>query len=82
VYEPPIENGLMPSEKLRQMEIDANTAFAQYREMYYEGGLSSVYFWDVDNGFAAVILIKKTGNGSNKIKGCWDSIHVVEVQVC
>lgn len=72
----------MPSEKLRQMEIDANTAFAQYREMYYEGGLSSVYFWDVDNGFAAVILIKKTGNGSNKIKGCWDSIHVVEVQVC
>lgn len=82
MYEPPIENGLMPSEKLRQMEIDANTAFAQYREMYYEGGLSSVYFWDVDNGFAAVILIKKTGNGSNKIKGCWDSIHVVEVQVC
>ena len=71
----------MPSEKLRQMEIDANVAFAQYREMYYEGGLSSVYLWDVDNGFAAVILIKKTGNGSNKIKGCWDSIHVVEVQV-
>lgn len=27
-----------------------------------------------------VILIKKTGDGSKKIKGCWDSIHVVEVQ--
>lgn len=29
---------------------------------------------------AGVILIKKTGDGSKKIKGCWDSIHVVEVQ--
>jgi hypothetical protein len=27
-----------------------------------------------------VILIKKAGDGSDKIKGCWDSIHVVEVQ--
>jgi len=27
-----------------------------------------------------VILIKKAGDGSKKIKGCWDSIHVFEVQ--
>ena len=28
-----------------------------------------------------VVLIKKAGDGgSKKIKGCWDSIHVVEVQ--
>ena len=53
--------------------------FDQYREMYYEGGISSVYLWDLDHGFAAVILIKKAGDGSKKIKGCWDSIHVVEV---
>lgn len=25
-------------------------------------------------------MIKKTGDGSKKIKGCWDSLHVVEVQ--
>jgi capping protein (actin filament) muscle Z-line, beta len=43
--------------------------------------VSSVYLWDLDHGFAGVILIKKAGDGSNKIKGCWDSIHVVEVQV-
>jgi len=49
---------------------------------YFEGGVSSVYLWDLDPGFAGVILIKKAGDGSNKIKGCWDSIHVVEVQVC
>jgi hypothetical protein len=30
--------------------------------------------------FIGVILIKKAGDGSKKIKGCWDSIHVVEVQ--
>ncbi len=29
--------------------------------------------------FTGVILIKKAGDGSKKIKGCWDSIHVVEV---
>ena len=29
---------------------------------------------------AGAILIKKTGDGSKKFKGAWDSIHVVEVQ--
>ena len=48
---------------------------------YFDGGVSSVYLWDLDHGFAGVILIKKAGDGSMKIKGCWDSIHVVEVQV-
>lgn len=48
---------------------------------YFEGGVSSVYLWDLDHGFAGVLLIKKAGDGSNKIKGCWDSIHVVEVTV-
>jgi capping protein beta len=31
-------------------------------------------------GFAGVILIKKAGDGSQKIRGCWDSIHVFEVK--
>jgi len=30
--------------------------------MYFEGGVSSVYLWDLDQGFAGVILIKKAGN--------------------
>lgn len=79
-YEPPLEDGAMPSDRLRQLEIEANGAFDQYREMYFEGGVSSVYLWDLDHGFAGVILIKKSGEGSLKINGCWDSIHVVEVQ--
>jgi capping protein beta len=79
-YDPPLEDGAMPSERLRQLEVDANAAFDLYRDLYFEGGVSSVYLWDLDHGFAGVILIKKAGDGSTKIKGCWDSIHVVEVQ--
>ena len=47
----------MPSERLRKLEIDANTAFDQYREMYFEGGVSSVYLWDLDHGFAGKLNI-------------------------
>ena len=48
---------------------------------YFESGVCSVYLWDLDHGFAGVVLIKKAGD-TERIKGCWDSIHVVEVQVC
>ncbi|KAK3105010.1 hypothetical protein FSP39_015120 [Pinctada imbricata] len=79
-YDPPLDDGTVPSDRIRKLEIDANSAFDQYREMYFEGGVSSVYLWDLDHGFAGCILIKKAGDGSKKIKGCWDSIHVIEVQ--
>jgi len=78
-YSPALSDGAVPSDKLRKLEITANDAFDTYREMYFEGGVSSVYMWDLDHGFAAVILIKKVGEGSKKMKGAWDSIHVVEV---
>lgn len=42
-----------------------------------------MYAWDLDAGFASVVLIKKTADASRKgapMKGVWDSIHVVEVQ--
>jgi capping protein beta len=29
------------------------------RYRYYEGGISSVYFWDIDEGFAGCVLLKK-----------------------
>lgn len=79
VYDPPLDDGSMPTERLRKLEIEANYAFDQYREMYYEGGVSSVYLWDTKHGFAGVILIKKAGEGNESIMGCWDSIHVIEV---
>jgi capping protein beta len=78
-YDPPLSDGAVPSDRLRRLEIEANQAFDTYRELYFESGVCSVYLWDLDHGFAGVILIKKAGD-TEKIKGCWDSIHVVEVQ--
>ena len=79
-YYPEQVEGNFPNERLRQLEIEANQAFDQYREMYFEGGTSSVYLWDQDGtqGFAGVILIKNNCDEAKKIKGCWDSIHVFE----
>lgn len=54
-----MEDAVGPSERVRAMEIKANDAVDVYRELYYEGGVSSVYFWDLDNGFAGVVLLKK-----------------------
>jgi len=82
-YDPPLSDGAVPSKELRELEIQANEIFDIYRDLYFEGGVSSVYTWDLDDGFAAVILIKKTQDHSKKgqpMKGTWDSIHVVEVQ--
>merc|ERR1711935_95012 len=78
-YDPPLADGVVPSPAIRKLEMEANNAFDTYREMYYEGGVSSTYLWDLDDGFAGCILIKKPGDGSKKMKGCWDSIHVVQV---
>ena len=33
---------------------------ANFYVSYFEGGVSSVYLWDLDGGFAGVILIKKS----------------------
>ncbi|KAK3072597.1 F-actin-capping protein subunit beta, partial [Teratosphaeriaceae sp. CCFEE 6253] len=45
--------------------------------LYYEGGISSAYLWALEEGFAGVVLFKKTVSGAGK--GGWDSIHVLEV---
>ena len=51
---------MLPTSQLRSMEVVANDIFNGYREMYYEGGAVSVYFWDLDdNAFAACVLFKK-----------------------
>ncbi|KAI1338507.1 F-actin-capping protein subunit beta [Xylariaceae sp. FL0016] len=68
----------VPSDKVRRMEVRANEAFDVYRELYYEGGVSSVYFWNLDDGFAGVVLLKKVATPGGSSEGTWDSIHVFE----
>ncbi|KAK5658755.1 hypothetical protein OQA88_1565 [Cercophora sp. LCS_1] len=70
--------GAVPGERVRKMEIKANEAFDVYRELYYEGGVSSVYFWNLDDGFAGVVLLKKSSPQGGSSQGVWDSIHVFE----
>jgi len=81
-YTPPLDDGATPPAELRQLEVEANETFDIYRDLYFEGGISSVYCWELEEGFAACILIKKSQDQSKKgqpMKGTWDSIHVVEV---
>lgn len=58
-YDPELSDGAVPSPTLRKLEVAANDAFDTYREMYYEGGVSSVYAFEIDDKFAVVVLIKK-----------------------
>ncbi|KAJ5309412.1 Dolichol phosphate-mannose biosynthesis regulatory [Penicillium atrosanguineum] len=77
-FDPPLEDGTVPSERVRKLEVAANESFDVYRELYYEGGVGSVYFWDLDDGFAGVILLKKGVTSGSQSSGEWDSIHVFE----
>lgn len=47
---------------------------------YFEGGYSSVYFWDIDDGsFASCWLVQKDVEGVRGLNsGFWNSIHVLE----
>lgn len=76
-YEPALADGSVPSPEVRKLEISANDAFDTYKDLYYDGGVSSVYMWDLDDGFAAVVLIKNDIEGE---KSSWDSVHVIEIQ--
>lgn len=80
-YDPPLKDGAQPSAKLRDLEVQFNKAFDTYRDLYFEGGVSSSYLWDIDEGFAGVVLIKKAQDQARGVpmKGTWDSIHVFEV---
>ncbi|GAA6052130.1 hypothetical protein JCM3770_001235 [Rhodotorula araucariae] len=76
-YDPPLSDGTAPSPALRSLEVAFNDAFDVYRDLYYEGGVSSVYLWDTDDGFAGVVLVKKTSDAGDSTSS-WDSVHVFE----
>lgn len=62
------------------MEIEFNEAFSIYCSLYYFEGISSVYMWDLDEGFACAILFKNT-TATSTSKGHWDAIHVIEAEI-
>lgn len=89
-YYPALDEGVVPPDHLRKLEVRANELFQQYADQYYESGIASAYFWDTSDeddsstskNFAGAIMFKKDGSGLRGIeKGIWDSIHVVDVKV-
>lgn len=83
-YFPALDDGFLPDQRLRTLEIEANRIFDIYRKQYFEGGHSSVYMFDTDasgsTSFGACFLIHKDiGEMSGLERGWWDSIHVFEV---
>ena len=40
-YAPALEDGFLPTESLRAMELDANLLYDAYREQYYEVSIYS-----------------------------------------
>ncbi|KAF2742634.1 F-actin capping protein, beta subunit, partial [Sporormia fimetaria CBS 119925] len=82
-FYPPLDDGdegVTPSDRIRKMEVKANEAFDVYRELYFEGGIASVYLWDMDDGFAGCVLLKKSVSPNASSTGSWDSIHVFDAQ--
>jgi hypothetical protein len=37
----------------------SEVAYNADMDRYFEGGISSVYLWDMDDGFAGCVLLKK-----------------------
>jgi len=80
-YDPAMPDGSLPSATMREYEVRANEVLSIYRELYFETGVSSAYFWEVDdNTFASAWLIKKVADTKRGLsEGGWDGIHVFEV---
>lgn len=60
-----------------------------YREVYYQGGVSSVYLWDLEEASAAgsfagcFLIFKRVGGaGGDGPVGSWESSHIVQVCFC
>jgi len=84
-YLPPldddVEDAFLPSNELRGFEIKANHAFNIYRDLYFQGGVSSVYCWDLEDGaFASCWACKKDVEEKEAMKLHWSEIHIFEVK--
>ena len=69
-----MEDGFVPDARLRAMELEANKIFDIYRKQYFDGGYSSVYFFDTeakdDKSFGACFLIHKGHTTTHTKSSC------------
>jgi len=80
-----VEGDLFPRPDLRALEVEANAIFDVYRRMYFNGGYSSVYFFETtendENAWGATFLIHKDVPETKELRaGFWDSTHVFDAK--
>jgi len=74
-----VEDPFKPSDALRVFEIKANSAMNIYRDLYFQGGTSSVYCWDLEDGaFASCWACMKDVNRDG-MKLHWSEMHIFRV---
>lgn len=84
-YVPPLEDGLLPSERLRNLEQMAIHGFQAYRKLYFGDGTLSVYTWDGEDKdtfgigvFCRKDLDSETRDGT-QFQGSISTSDVIEV---
>ena len=85
-YQPPLPEAPRLPDHLRQLEVQANERFEEYRRLYFEGGVGSVYLWPTTGqDFAGCFLIKRGTNHTDinnegvMKTGTWESTHLISV---
>lgn len=84
-YFPHLEDGKVPTQELRELEVKLNASFAAYIKNYYAPtAICSVYAWELGNeikeGFCVAILIKNSVNDIKQVdNGTWDSTNFFTV---
>jgi capping protein beta len=81
-YQPATSEAFPLRDPLRRLEVKANEVFNEYRRLYYEGGVSSVYFWEVSGtAFACAFLIKKDCDpGEGITNASWESSNLIQAE--
>jgi capping protein beta len=84
-FYPPLEDGKVTSNELRELEIKLNKIFSIYAKSYYSPStIISCYVWElghkIEDGFAVAILVKNSVSLAKEVEsGIWDSSNFITV---
>lgn len=84
-YYPDLEDGIMPPESLRKIEIISQKGFETYKKLYFgDSAVLSVYAWEIDEKkFGIGVFVKKDVDSllrdGSKIGGSISCSDVIEV---
>lgn len=82
-FQPSGPEGSVPNGNIRAFELKAIETFGEYVRLYYEGGVYSVYAWEIDpQNFACAFMVKKDIQHLQNIdSGTWESSSLVSISL-